>query len=150
MYINSGGTVGLALVAGISAWLAIAQYRINAERDKARWLHELFNRFYSGDLYRHVYLALDDLDEEFLARIRKVISEAKAVEPSVEWELAAYLNFFELVATLRKRGVLNNDDVKVLFEWPLERLAKLSGMVEYLSRCNYGELATLLSKPHES
>ena len=146
--ITAVATAALTTIALVTACIAMGEYRRNGKRDNARWLTDLFGRFYNPEHYRAVYRAFDGQDPPRLQALVRVIADrAEAHSDSVsEWDLTRYLNFFELVATLWKQGRLAIEDVALLFKYPLKRLAAQRGIVGYLKRYDYDALPELLSK----
>ena len=61
-------------------------------------------------------------------------------------ELDDYLNFFEFIAYLWKRRELKLEEVKAIFEYPLQKIARDQAVLGYVRRYSYDELAGLLTE----
>jgi hypothetical protein len=83
--------IGAYGVGAISAAWAVAVYFSNARRERARWVENLYSRFYEKEELKTVRDLLD------CATGNKEVSELVRSETAA-W--TDYLNFFELVAYL--------------------------------------------------
>jgi hypothetical protein len=64
--------------------------------------------------------------------------------PRLLSELDDFLNFFEFIAYLRKRGELKPEEVQAMFDYPLRKIAQDQPIIEYLRRNGYEQLDALL------
>jgi len=138
------GTVLLALATIALFYAAWRPAREGVRQYKARWLVDLFDRFYAKEEYRDMYLAFDGSNDLLLARIIKLIGGG--TDQEAEWALTRYLNFFELVETLVARREMSQEDVGLVLGYPLTRLAKQPGMIEYLQNNGYRSLHERLAR----
>jgi len=104
------------LVGAISAGGAVLVARSNARRERARWVENLYSRFYENQAHKDLREKLDN-EEVGSPEISKLVSQEKP-----EW--TDYLNFFELVAYLQKSKQMKKNDVDALFRYPLRCLKK--------------------------
>lgn len=154
-----GGTVGLVAGALYAAAAATREYRRNVDTDekrteleKAKWLSQLFHRFYESPKYKEIRRRIDYAHiEDLRALIRKdKDSEARFLpeEQLVFDQFTDYLNLFEFVAYLRQLEQLDSEDIKAMFAYYLERLVEVdtNGEIRTYVRDNgYGNLDRLLS-----
>ncbi|HEX3556111.1 MAG TPA: hypothetical protein VIA62_23070 [Thermoanaerobaculia bacterium] len=61
-------------------------------------------------------------------------------------ELDDYLNFFEFIAYLWKRRELKLKEVRAIFEYPLQMIARDQAVLGYISQYGYDELGGLLRR----
>lgn len=118
--------------AGASWW----QYRRNSRRERMRWLYDLYQRFYDSREYQEVFDRIDYGETDFIRNgDRKLLPK-----------LDCYLNFFEFVAILGRRKELREDEVKDMFQYPLERIAQDAHVPNYLRDNGYEQLDALLKR----
>jgi hypothetical protein len=129
-----GATYAIAILAALSS---LWQYRRNSKRERTRWLFELYQKFYEQKNLKAMRVRIDRGDTKFIAEDRDVY---------LSDELDEFLNFFELIAYLQKRGSLRRDEVLVMFEYPLRTIAKDGAVLGYLSQYGYDNLRGFLEK----
>jgi hypothetical protein len=122
-----------ALFVGVAAiytfWLAVRTYRENADRERAKWLGSLYEKFYDNDRYKKVRGDLDvDANPQF-----------------VESELVDYLNFFEFAVHLIKSDQLRGDDVLALFDYWLRCLLRHDTILKYIHTNGFETLDSYLT-----
>ena len=121
------------VAAGGSAW----SYWRNSNRERARWLFELYQCFYEKADLKPIWRRIDKKDFGFL-------------HPDADTDdLAAFddlLNFFEVIAVLKERRELRKKDVCDLFAYPLTVLRDSKAIREYLEEWDYEHLAKLLDE----
>ena len=120
----------------IAAVFSVLQYWSNSRREKARWLLDLYQRFYQ-DPMRKVREALDWAKADFC---NEPLKEENSTQLA---NLDDYLNFFEFVAYLEKLGQISKEDIRHLFQYFLEDLGK-EPVSSYISRYGYENLYNLL------
>ena len=99
------------------------QYRRNSTRERAQWVFDLYQRFYERPEMTSVRARIDWEDTAFLDTGQREPLE----------RLDDYLNFFEMIAYLRKRGQLTMEEVGALFDYPLRRLAEVTNVANYVA-----------------
>jgi len=126
---NSGIWTSLAqtiavAVGAVAACVALLTYRRNARLERARWISNLHAKFYE--------------QESNLKAIREQL-DCAAGKPAVDTlvtnesaEFTDYLNFFEMMAYLKKSGQLDKEDVEAMFGYYLDCLSKHRIVVEYV------------------
>ena len=118
------------LAALIAAWLALLAYRKNIRLERARWLAQLYEKYYEQSSLKKVR---DVLDRES--------SDSDVVKSIVQKESAEftdYLNFFEYMAYLVKQKQLESSDVMALFRFYLNDLKKHGIVSEYVRKPSSG------------
>lgn len=128
-----------ALLAIGAALVAAKTYASNAQRERAKWAVQLYEKFYESDRYK---LMREELDCE---------PDEDAVVQHVREESAIftdYLNFFELVAFLANSKQLSERDVLQLFQYYLHCLEKHAVVSRYINDEHKGfeMLSALLRK----
>jgi len=111
----AGGTVAL---------FAYFVYRSNSRRERARWVENLYSRFFEKNELKQIR---DDLD--CAANDAKV--SALVQEEGAAW--TDYLNFFELVAYLRESEQLEEADVTALFQYYLRCIKRHRAVLAYIN-----------------
>ena len=137
------------LVSVIAIIFSILTYRRNSQLERAKWLNSLHEKFYEKDQYKNIRQIIE-YETPKLDEIRKSIEKSKKVgeEESIELrdELDDYLNFFEFIASLWKMEQLTLDQVKMVFEHYIRRIAKHKFLLDYITDEGFENLNTLLSQ----
>ena len=107
---------------------------------EAEWLQKLYQQFYEDARYKKIREILDSGSE---------LSDFHALMDSqpnddLVWQLWDYLNFFEFVASLKKLKQITDDDLKLLFEYPLQRIKENRRISGRLAGEGYEQLDLLL------
>jgi hypothetical protein len=114
----------LSYMAGAAAAVsAVFVYRSNSRRERARWVENLYSRFFEKNELKQVRDTLDCNSED-----EKV--NALVAEEGSAW--TDYLNFFELVAYLQESKQLAAEDVKALFEYYIGCLKRHRAVMGYI------------------
>jgi len=125
----------VAILAALASYL---QYRRNSIRERTRWLFELYQRFYEQKTLKAMRIRLDSHDTQF-------VSEEKDLD--LLGELDDFLNFFEFIAYLWKKGELQLEEVRALFAYPLRTIAEDEAVMVYVSKYGYDDdLGALLKE----
>jgi len=128
---NVVGTIqAIFYASGTFAALASARaYWRNSAQERAKWLFELYQRFYDsdshGDIRRRIEtgntrFAHEEQDEQLLQK------------------LDDYLNFFEFISFLLRSRRLKKKEAMAMFDYPLRKMANDKPIRRYLSRPEYG------------
>lgn len=127
------------LVGAIVALWSLRQYFRNSARERIRWLFDLYHRFYEDASLKQMRIRIDWGDTGF-------VSEEK--DRQLMQEFDDYLNFFEFLAYLLKRGEIKHEEVLAMFDYPLRRIAEDRAVSKYVLRPEYGyeELRDLLKE----
>ncbi|HZX14116.1 MAG TPA: hypothetical protein VFF49_06925 [Thermodesulfobacteriota bacterium] len=137
------------LVSVIAIIFSILTYRRNSQLERAKWLNSLHEKFYEKDQYKNIRQIIE-YETPKLDEIRKSIEKSKkgGEEESIELrdELDDYLNFFEFIASLWKMEQLTLDQVKMVFEHYIRRIAKHKFLLDYITDEGFENLNTLLSQ----
>ena len=114
----------LSYMAGAAAAVsAVFVYRNNSRRERARWVEDLYSRFFEKGELKQVRDVLDcNSDDE---KVNALVTEEGSA-----W--TDYLNFFELVAYLHESKQVAREDVKALFEYYIGCLKKHKDVVAYI------------------
>lgn len=133
------------LVAIIAAVYSVLQYRENSKHEKAKWLFQLYRRFYGSKSLQEMFDRIDWEKTDFVKEFLR--DQEELFRPDMQ-RLDKLLNFFQFVAILYARGELGKDEILNMFKYPLRTLAEDEAVAEYISRSEYGykELNELLNK----
>ena len=117
-------------VAGTYAALkAASTYDRTANLERAKWVAQLYERFYEKASLKNIRDVLDDAHDS--ADIRALVATEKP-------EFTDYLNFFEYVAYLIEIEQLKDNDVKAIFQYYLDNLRSHTSVIGYISEPNHG------------
>ncbi|RXH54393.1 hypothetical protein [Granulicella sibirica] len=124
------------LVASTAALVAAFGYRKNAKTRRAEFLCQLHKAFFEEKTYKDVRRALDGTSGIAIAAF--VAGESD--------EFTDFLNFFELVAYLRRQNNLSFEDVQSLLGYYLDLLNQDATLRQYIRDPRHGfeELNALL------
>lgn len=135
---------GTEIVAVAAAVFAYFQFRSNVRTRRAEWLLSLYERFYERSTFHEIRKILDSPPRPSLEyqRLESDI-ESGTDGPHVE-ALNNYLNFFEFVAALQKRGALSQGEILDLFDYYLRNLRRTSFLLRYIRAQGFEGLTRLL------
>jgi hypothetical protein len=131
----------LAYVVGaVAALSSLVVYRANSRRERAKWLANLYEKFYEQASLKAVRNLLDE-EAPDSAAVRKLVDDE---DPG----FTDYLNFFEFMGYLRNSGQLSRRDVTALFDYYLGCLRKHDAVRKYIADDSkgYGYLKESLLK----
>jgi hypothetical protein len=120
-----------------AAFASFLQYRQNSVRERAKWLFELYQRFYEQSKLRNMRITLDEHDTQFV--------QAESDRESLA-DLDEFLNFFEFLAFLWKSGEIKEQEVHAMFDYPLATIGTDRRVMDYLVKYGYEKLAEMLEK----
>ncbi len=113
-----------------AALLAWWTYRVNSQRERAKWAVQLYEKFYEDAHYHPTRDALDC--EPNRPEVEELVKEESS-------EFTDYLNFFELVCFLVLTKQLRKSDVDVLFDYYLKCLKSHRLVMEYINNSEKGK-----------
>lgn len=121
----TGLAQAIAVVVGaVAACVALFTYRRNARLERARWISNLYAKFYEEES------TLKDIRDQLDSAVPDAIVDGLVKsEPSA---FTDYLNFFELMAYLEKSKQLEREDIEALFGYYLDCLSKHRTVVKYI------------------
>lgn len=155
-YLTGAGSVLLVLVAAFTATTAVKEYKNRVAAEKARWLFELFEKFYENGSYKVVRQQIDYEETEAILNLIRKDEQSGWVPTKDEKQLfdefTDYLNFFEMVAYWKSQGQLDQRDIDAMFEYYLERLVEVDkdkAIRNYLKKEGFEYLNKLLLEYEE-
>jgi hypothetical protein len=114
-----------ALIAAAAAFGAAVKYGESKKLERAKWVLQLYEKFY---------------EEVRLRRVREILDCGTASNAGVdelvdshEPDFIDYLNFFEFVSYLQKSGQVDHADVDALFGYYIRCLADQVRVRKYIS-----------------
>jgi hypothetical protein len=137
------GTAIAGAVAMLGVPFAAWQYLRAARTRKAEWLTSLHGKFYEGEQYSEIRNLLD-YGGPHLQRL--VPSVVEGTDDALADAFYRYLNFFELLASLRELGQIERKEVLWLFEYDLRKLSEYPFVLEALAREGFERLPRLLNE----
>ncbi|MDE3178059.1 MAG: hypothetical protein KGM47_00245 [Acidobacteriota bacterium] len=129
-------TAAASLIAG---WWALLTYRQSVNLERAKWVKELYEKFYERNDLKDVRDLLDSDDQNKIA-------ELVQTEPR---NFTDYLNFFEFLAYLSRSKQIGKEEVSILFDYYLENLSGNKNVRDYISNSkkSFEQLRELLGLP---
>lgn len=122
------GTFAAALVAAFT-------YRRNAGIERAKWSLSLYEKFYERPDLKFIREIIDsDADHE------NVIQLVLKCPP----EFTDYLNFFEFVAFLERKGQLSREELEALFDYYIKCLKRHPRVLTFIKDNGFEELKKML------
>jgi hypothetical protein len=115
--ILSALSVFIALVA---AFQAIHVFRSNVHLQRAKWISELYTKFYSNDSQHNEIRRL--IDDGRLASDETKIKNIQSLIKNQDDKLYEYLGFFEYVVYLKNTGQISSRDIKATFGYYIDQL----------------------------
>jgi len=150
-YLQGWGTLALAFAAFYGATQAVREYKSRSETERAKWLSDLFHRFYEENRYAITRQKIDFEDiEDMLGLIEKDKNpgaDFSLQERNLFDALTDYLNFFEYIAYLRAQEQLTDDDIDAMFDYYLRRFDEIQRSKElrqYIKDSGFENLSKLL------
>jgi hypothetical protein len=120
-------------------FVAIGYWR-GKRLEAAKWAFQLYEKFYEKDTFKKIRAILDSEESE-----QSVIDELVRNEPS---KFTDYLNFFEFIAYLKRRGQISDSDVDALFSYYIGCLKERASVYNYIQDPDkgYEHLSELLAE----
>lgn len=131
---------GVVGILGLPA--AYLTYRRSVRTRRADWLVSLHEKFFETERYAWVRRVLDYRQEPDYSSLAQAVKEQKH-SPLAD-EFYRYLNFFELLASLRKLGQISDEEIIGLFDYDLRMIAEQQFIVDALRPQGFERLADLL------
>jgi len=125
-----------AIIAAAAALWGTYVFFSNSRLQRAKWLFELYEKFYESDDLKAIRETLD-CEAGNSPHIEKLITDESA-------EFTDYLNFFEFVAVLKKLRQLTTDEIEGLFRYYLDCLQRSGQVRSYIAKKGYEHLDELL------
>ena|ERR1039457_6744799 len=123
--------------AAIAALGAFLTYVWNSRRERAKWLFQLYEKFYEVQTYKKMR-ELFDCDANS--------AEVQSAVQKEETDFTDYLNFFELVCCLVRKRQIRKMDVLDVFQYYLSRLKRHKSVAEYISTHGFEHLDRFLKE----
>ncbi|MBI4502431.1 MAG: hypothetical protein HY700_14875 [Gemmatimonadetes bacterium] len=129
-------------IAIFGAPAAYLTYRRSVRTRRAEWLLSLHESFFETDRYLNVRRVLDYNEQPSYAQLESAVM-AGTYLPLAD-ELYRYLNFFELLASLRQLGQISDSEILALFEYDLRMLTNHRFITDSLIAQGFERLPQLL------
>jgi len=133
-------TAAVVGILGLPA--AYLTYRRSVRTRRADWLASLHEKFFETDRYAWIRRVLDYRQEPDYSALAQAVKEQKH-SPLAD-EFYRYLNFFELLASLRKLRQITDEEIIVLFDYDLRTISEQPFIVDALRPQGFERLADLL------
>jgi hypothetical protein len=123
---------GYYIVAMLAVVGALFTYRENSRRETARWMLQLYEKFYEGKDLKTMREALDcEPDEYHRSEIAELV---RAERPP----FTDYLNFFELLGFLVESKQISKSNLEQLFEYYLRKMKGHKPVMDYINDPRHG------------
>jgi hypothetical protein len=109
---------------------AFVQYRSSKKLERAKWMVQLYEKFYEEPRFKRMRAILDCAGQDS-AEVNQIVDEE-------ELEFTDYLNFFEFVSYLTRRGELDDEDVEALFGYYMDCLNNQHRVKQYIHDASKG------------
>jgi len=114
--------IGMTLTLAGGLW-AVWTYRQSLMLQRAKWVKELYDKFYEHSDLKGVRNLLDSDDD---GRIRSMVA---AEGP----EFTDYLNFFEFLGYLWESNQIKDEEIRGLFDYYLRNLKRNEAVAAYIA-----------------
>ncbi len=131
------GTVAL-----LGAPFAYLTYRRSVRTRRAEWLVSLHEKFFETERYAQVRRLLDYREEPSYSQLVQAV--ASGTHAPLADEFYRYLNFFELLASLRVLGEISDHEIIGLFEYDLKMLTAHPFILQALPAQGFERLPKML------
>ncbi|TAF46587.1 MAG: hypothetical protein EAZ51_01215 [Sphingobacteriales bacterium] len=131
--------VKLITIAGIV--IAVFTYLKNTKLSQAKWLSELFEKFYEKETYKEVRLLIDYKTAQY----QNLINSIKAdTEPELQEKLVDYLNFFEFISTLNVEKQLSLRQINLVFGYYINAISQSEEIMDFIKKSGFQNLPDLI------
>lgn len=127
--------IAAALLTLIPACVAVYVYRRNSALDRAKWMLNLYEKFYEQPRLKDVREILDS--ESGDKEVDSLVMKCPA-------DFTDYLNFFEFVAYLEKQKQLTREEIKALFDYYIKCLKRHTRVINFIRENGYEDMQELL------
>lgn len=134
--------IAARLVAATAVLLGYLQYRRSVRTRRAEWLSSLHEKFFENGRYDEIRQLLDYADDPGFAALESAVREGRF--SLMANELYRYLNFFELLASLRRLGQISDEEILTLFEYDLRMITRHRFIIDALAPQGFERLPELL------
>lgn len=134
------GIAGVVGILGVPA--AYITYRRSVRTRRADWLVSLHEKFFETDRYARIRPVLDYRREPDYSDLAQAVA-AQHYHPLAD-EFYRYLNFFELLASLRKLGQISDEEIIGLFDYDLRMIADHRFVIDALRPQGFERLSDLI------
>lgn len=131
---------GVVGIFGVPA--AYVTYRRSVRTKRADWLVSLHEKFFETGRYARVRRLLDYRLAPDYSDFAQAVREQR--DHPLADEFYRYLNFFELLASLRKLGQISDEEIIGLFEYDLRMIAGHQFVVDALRPQGFERLSELI------
>lgn len=133
-----------ALFAVFGGLLALFTFHRATRTRRAEWLASLHEKFFETDRYHRIREVLDYRHEPEYTELAQAV--AAGVHHKLADDLHRYLNFFELLGSLRTLKQVSDREILALFEYDLTMLRQHQFILDALAPQGYEHLPALLAR----
>ena len=133
--------VKLITIVGII--IAVITYLKNSKLSQAKWLSELFERFYEKETYKEVRLLIDYKTALYFEMMDSIKKDTK---PELQEKLVNYLNFFEFISTLNVEKQLSVKQINLVFGYYIHAFSKNDEIMDFIDKSGFQNLTKLINK----
>jgi hypothetical protein len=110
-----------AAIALVTMIVAVLNFMRETRNKETEWLYRLYEKFYESAAYKGTRRILDNPKSADFARLMAEV--AQDADSSAYEAFVDYLNFFEFICNLVKRGRMKREDADALFDYYLKNLS---------------------------
>ncbi len=128
----------------IGIFIAAYTFYENSKIKRGEWLTKLFEKFYENKTFGDIRRELDYGRIESYLELNNI---SNAENEKHQEDFINFLNFFELISVLVKKDILDNADIKDMFEYYIKSIAKNDFIKkEFITKYGFENFENLLKK----
>ncbi|MHB8181788.1 MAG: hypothetical protein ACYC45_02420 [Acidithiobacillus ferriphilus] len=119
-------------------------YRASLSLQRAKWLSELYDKFYHQDRYHEMRKTLDYMQPDEIKHLSEALNSHS--ENALEEEFVDYLNFFHFIAILVESNQITHKEVNLMFSYYISMLRKHDFIINYMKKEGFNTLVNLVTE----
>jgi hypothetical protein len=135
------------LIVVVSAFIGLLTYWENKQLEKTKWLSQLHDKFFVDNKYSDMRILLDyKIPNQDYENLKTSFPDKTNFSfHQLQEKLVEYLNFFEFIATLKKRKQLKDDDINMMFGYYISHLDDHKWIVNSIKDGGFDNLPKLIA-----
>ncbi len=130
--------IGVAVGLG-AAVVGVIQYADAVKLRRANWLYKLYQEFYVKKNLKEIREKLDSDSgrKEIESLVSKSENSLSETESTTLASFTDYLNFFEFMVYLKKKGAIKREDMIDMFKYYLDCLRRSAPILSYIPKFGF-------------